>query len=73
MKAQLLLLSRYSGRPVRSHTGTIVTDRPNQRWCSDSFKIVCWNRERVRVAFSLDTCDREAISHLGTTAGISGR
>jgi transposase InsO family protein len=72
MKQQHLLLMRHTGRPVRSHTGTIVTSQPNQRWCSDAFDIVCWNRERVRVAFSLDTCDREAISHLGTTSGISG-
>jgi len=72
MKQEHLLLCRYSGKPVRSHTGTIMTEQSNQRWCSDTFEIVCWSGELVRVAFSLDTCDREAISHLGTTAGISG-
>jgi putative transposase len=71
MKRQHLLLSRYTGKPVRSHTGVITTEKSNQRWCSDTFEIVCWNQELVRVAFSLDTCDREAISHLGTTGGIS--
>lgn len=71
MKLHHLLLCKHSGKPVRSHTGKIVTKQPNQRWCSDAFEIACWNSERVRVAFSLDTCDREAISHLGTTAGIS--
>lgn len=72
MKQQHLLLCRYTGRPVRSHTGVIMTEHSDQRWCSDTFEIACWNKELVRVAFSLDTCDREAISHLGTTAGISG-
>lgn len=72
MKQERLLLCRYSGKPVRSHTGTIMTEQSDQRWCSDTFEIVCWSGELVRVAFSLDTCDREAISHLGTTAGISG-
>jgi transposase InsO family protein len=71
MKLHHLLLCRQTGKPVRSHTGKIVTKQSNQRWCSDAFEIACWNSERVRVAFSLDTCDREAISHLGTTAGIS--
>jgi putative transposase len=32
----------------------------------------CWNGEAVRVAFALDTCDREAISRSGPTGGISG-
>src|SRR4029079_7063912 len=30
------------------------------------------NGERVRVAFALDCCDREAMSFLATTGGISG-
>jgi transposase InsO family protein len=32
----------------------------------------CDNGERVRVAFALDCCDREAMSFLATTGGISG-
>jgi putative transposase len=71
MKQRHWLLQRYSGKPVRTHTGVIITPRSNQRWCSDVFEIACWNGERVRVAFSLDTCDREAMSFLGTTGGIS--
>lgn len=46
--------------------------RLNHRWCSDSFEIPYWNGETVRVVFALDTCDREAISWVATTAGISG-
>jgi len=72
MKQNGLLLSRYTGkRSERRHDGTVITLRPNTRWCSDEFEIACWNGERVRVAFSLDCCDREVISHVATTAGIS--
>jgi transposase InsO family protein len=44
----------------------------NMRWCSDVFEIGCWNGEQVRVAFSMDCHDREIISYIATTAGISG-
>jgi transposase InsO family protein len=40
--------------------------------CSDGFEIGCDNGERVRVAFALDCCDREAMSFLATTSGVSG-
>ena len=32
----------------------------------------CWNGEVVRVALTLDSHDREIISWVATTAGISG-
>jgi putative transposase len=48
-----------------------VADR-NRRWCSDGFEISCDNHERVRVAFTLDCCDREAIRWVATTGGIKG-
>jgi putative transposase len=38
------------------------------RW----LEIGCDNGERVRVAFALDCCDREAMSFLATTSGVSG-
>jgi putative transposase len=40
--------------------------------CSDGFEIGCDNGERVRVTFALDGCDREAMSFLAATSGISG-
>jgi putative transposase len=40
--------------------------------CSDGFEIGCHNGERVRVALALDCCDREAMSFLATTSGVSG-
>jgi len=48
-----------------------MTQHSNRRWCSDVFEIVCWSGERLRVAFTLDCCDREIISFLATTGGIS--
>jgi len=43
---------------------------PDARWCSDSFEIGCDNGERVRIAFTIDCCDREAISWVATTGSI---
>ena len=73
MQLHGLLLQRHTGRRIeRAHDGVVRTLRSNMRWCSDGFEIPCWNGETVRVAFTLDTCDREAITWTGTTAGISG-
>ena len=68
-----MLLQRYTGKPPgRAHDGQIITIRPNLRWTSDGFEIACSNGEAVRVAFALDTCDREVIAWCATTGGISG-
>ena len=68
-----LLLQRYTGKPPgRLHDGRIITIRPNLRWTSDGFEIPCWNGEVIRVAFALDTCDREAMAWCASTGGISG-
>jgi putative transposase len=72
MKMHHLLLQRHTGRPARLHKGIIMMRRSNLRWCSDAFEIACWNRDRVRVAFSMDCCDREVMSYVATTGGISG-
>ena len=56
-------LARRTGRRVpRAHDGTIMTSRSNERWCSDALEFTCWNGEIVRVAFALDSHDREVIS-----------
>jgi putative transposase len=73
MKAHGLLLERHTAGGVeRRHDGRVAVDRPDTRWCSDGFEIGCDNGERVRVAFTLDCCDREAISFVATTGGIDG-
>jgi transposase InsO family protein len=73
MKKHGLLLERHTGRRrPREHDGQVATIRSNYRWCSDALEFTCWNGEVVRVAFALDCHDREAISWVATTAGISG-
>lgn len=74
MRDYRLLLRRHTGRPLdtRSHDGRIAVSQSDRRWCSDGFEIACDNRERVRVAFALDCCDREAMSWVATTGGITG-
>ena len=73
MRAHGLLLHRHAGgRDERRHDGKIAVDRSNLRWCSDGFEIACDNAEKVRVAFALDCCDREAMGHVATTEGIKG-
>jgi transposase InsO family protein len=68
-----MLLQRYTGKPPgRAHDGKIITIRPNLRWTSDGFEIACWDGQVVRVAFALDTCDREAMAWCASTGGISG-
>ena len=57
---------------MRVHDGKIAVEKSDQRYCSDGFEFGCDNGEKVRVTFSLDCCDRQAISFAATTAGISG-
>ncbi len=71
MQVHGLLLDRHAGGVERRHDGRIAVDERNRRWCSDGFEIGCDNGEQVRVAFALD-CDREAMSFLATTGGITG-
>lgn len=72
MKVHGLLLQRHSGRgEERRHDGRIAVTTRNTRWCSDGLEIGCDNGEKVRVAFALDCCDREAMSYVATTGGIT--
>jgi putative transposase len=72
MKVHGLLLERHTGAgEERRHDGRVAVNRPDTRWCSDGFEIGCDNGERVRIAFTLDCCDREAISWVATTGGIN--
>ena len=72
MKVHGLLLQRDGKqRVVRRHDGRVAVDQRNARWCSDGLEIACDNGEKVRVAFALDCCDREAMGHVATTGGIT--
>lgn len=72
MQENDLLLSRYGNKPLRVHDGKIITLHSNTRWCSDAFYITCDNGDRIQVAFSLDTCDREAMRYIASNKGIDG-
>jgi len=72
MKINNLLLQRHAGISRRVHDGKVSVLRSNLRWCSDVFEVACWNGDRVRVAFSMDCCDREVMSYVATTGGVSG-
>lgn len=73
MRLNNLLLQKHTGRvgDNRAHEGKVITLHSNTRWCSDGFEIGCWNKEKVRVVFSLDCCDREVMSYVATTTGIN--
>jgi transposase InsO family protein len=68
-----LLLPPIPKKPTRKREGKIITLASDLRWCSDHFDIRCWNGDVVRVIFSLDCHDREAMRFHGTTGGITGK
>lgn len=72
MRMNGLLLPAYGKKPTRSHDGKVITLKSNTRWCSDTFTIQCNNADRVFVAFSIDTCDREVLSYIASTIGVDG-
>jgi len=72
MRVHGLLLQKHAGGSERRHDGRIAVEQSNLRWCSDGFEIGCENGQKVRVAFALDCCDREAMGHVATTEGIKG-
>ena len=71
MRVNHLLLPKYTGRISRLHTGTVITLASNMRWCSDGFEILCFNGDRVRIAFAMDCSDREVMSYIASTKGIT--
>lgn len=73
MKVNGLLLERHAGGVERRHDGRIAVERSNLRWCSDGFEIGCDNGEKVRVAFALDCCGREATWPCRHHRGHQGR
>ena len=73
MKAHGMGLRRHAGgAQERRHGGRIAVERSNLRWCEDGFELACDNGEKVRVAFALDCCDREAMAYVATTEEIKG-
>ena len=50
----------------------MVAPASNRRWSSDVLEIACWNGEAVRVAFAIDTHDREVMAWVASTGGVGG-
>lgn len=53
----------------RGHKGRVAVAESNRRWCSDGFEFRCDNREKLRVTFAQDCCDREIIDWAAGTGG----
>lgn len=71
MRMNQMLLQRHTGKVTRTHEGKVITLKSNLRWCSDTLTIRCFNKEKVEVAFCLDTCDREAISYVAVVGAMA--
>ena len=67
----LLYRHGYPRAMERRHDGVIQVKESNKRWCSDGLEIRCDNGDKVIVAFALDCCDREILSWVATTRGIT--
>jgi putative transposase len=73
MKRAGLLLAPHTGRGrQRPHDGEVATAASNRRWAADVFEIPCWNGDAVRVAFAIDTHDREILAWTASPRGIGG-
>jgi transposase InsO family protein len=72
LRGKLLLQRHDTQRPIRAHEGRVIAPASNLRWSSDGLEIPCWNSEVVRLAFAIDTHDREVMAYVATTGGISG-
>jgi putative transposase len=73
MKRAGLLLAPHTGRDrQRPHDGEVATTASNRRWAADVFEIPCWNGDAVRVAFAIDTHDREVLAWTASPRGIGG-
>lgn len=71
--AQLLLQPHVGHRPMRAHEGSVIAPASNLRWSSDVLEIGCWNGEVIRLAFAIDTHDREIIAWQASSGGINGQ
>ena len=72
MAQNKLLMPCPIKRPTKTHDGKIITLKSDLRWCSDTFGLKCWNGDLVQVAFVLDCHDREIITWIASTKGITG-
>ncbi len=60
-EAQLLAPSRTLPRAVNPHTGTIITERPNEVWASDHTMTATVEEGQVTVFVAADHCTTECV------------
>lgn len=68
----LALPARARRRNSRPHRGRIIRGQSNERWCSDTLEVPCWNGEYVQLAFALDCHDREVLSWVAAARDLTG-
>jgi putative transposase len=66
-------LPRPSKRTTgRAHTGRVMRDGSDERWCSDTLEVPCWNGEVVEIGFVLDCADREWLAYVAEARALRG-
>jgi len=60
-EAQLLAPSRTLPKPENPHTGTIITERPNEVWASDHTLTATVEEGQVTVFVAVDHCTTECV------------
>ncbi len=58
----LTLPPRARRQNGRAHRGRIMRDASDERWCSDTLELPCWNGDRVVLGFAIDCHDRECLA-----------
>ena len=59
-------------RSGRAHTGQVRRPYADERWCSDTLEIACWNGEVVELGFALDCADRECLAWVAAPRALTG-
>ena len=66
-------LPRPSKRTTgRAHTGRVMREASDERWCSDTLEVPCWDGEVVEVGFVLDCADREWLAYIADARALRG-
>jgi transposase InsO family protein len=66
-------LPRPSKRTTgRAHSGRVMREASDERWCSDTLEVPCWNGEVVEIGFVLDCADREWLAYVAAGRALGG-
>jgi transposase InsO family protein len=73
MELNAWTLPRASKRTMgRAHTGRVRRAASDERWCSDTLEVPCWNGEVVEIGFALDCADREWLAYVAEPRALCG-